>query len=62
MMQKVTWKWLEPRLEALNCRWLERQAGLKDKRLNDAKRGKSTLRDEELGRIDRALDFLKRDG
>tara|TARA_R110002111_G_scaffold24144_2_gene53855 strand:+ start:124 stop:309 length:186 start_codon:yes stop_codon:yes gene_type:complete len=61
-MQKVTWNWLAPRLEALNCRWLEKQSGLRDKRLNDVKRGKSTLSEEELERIGKALDYFKRDG
>jgi len=45
-------------MEALNCRWLEKQSGLKDKRLNDVKRGKSTLSEEELERIGEALDYL----
>ena len=58
-MRKVTWKWLEPRLECLNVRWLERAAGLRDKRLNDVKRGKSTLSPEELERIGKALDYLR---
>ena len=61
-MQKVTWNWLAPRLEALNCRWLEKQAGLRDKRLNDVKRGKSTLSEVELERIGEALDYLNRNG
>jgi hypothetical protein len=50
---------LEPKLSALNCRWLEGASGLKDKRLNDVKRGKSTLTEEELARIAKALDFFK---
>ncbi len=57
-MQKITWNWLAPRLEALNVSWLEKAAGLRDKRLNDVKRGKSTLTEEELARIAKALRFL----
>lgn len=61
-MQKVTWNWLAPRLEALNVRWLEKAAGLRDKRLNDVKRGKSTLSEEELERIRKALKHLNPNG
>jgi hypothetical protein len=61
-MKKVTWQWLSPRLEALNVRWLEKAAGLRDKRLNDVKRGKSTLTEEELERITKALKHLHPDG
>ncbi len=61
-MQKVTWNWLAPRLEALNVRWLEKAAGLRDKRLNDVKRGKSTLTEEELERIGKALKHLNPHG
>ena len=61
-MEKVTWNWLALRLEALNVRWLEKAAGLRDKRLNDVKRGKSTLSEEELDRIGKALEFLNTDG
>jgi len=61
-MQKITWEWLASRLEAINARWLEQAAGLKDKRLNDVKRGKSTLSEEELKRIGKALKHLNPDG
>lgn len=61
-LQKLTWKWLAPRLEALNVHWLEKTAGLRDKRLNDVKRGKSTLSEEELERIRKALLHLNPDG
>ena len=62
MNEKVTWSWLSTRLEALNVRWLEKAAGLKDKRLNDVKRGKSTLTEEELERIGKALKYVNPDG
>lgn len=59
MPRTVTWEWLEPRLEAINANWLERESGLRPKRLNDVKRGKSTLTAEELERISLALQWLK---
>ena len=62
MNEKVTWNWLSTRLEALNVRWLEKAAGLRDKRLNDVKRGKSTLTEEELERIGKALKYVNPDG
>lgn len=59
MPRKITWEWLAPRLEALNANWVEKESGLKPKRLNDVKRGKSTLTPEELERIRLALQWLK---
>ena len=59
MPRKLTWEWLQGRLVAINATWLEQEAGLKNKRLSDVKRGKSTLTSEELKRIRVALDFLR---
>ena len=58
MPSKITWEWLESRLNAVNVTWLERESGLKPKRLNDVKRGKSTLTAAELERIRRALKIF----
>lgn len=58
MPAKITWEWLAPRLHAVNVTWLERESGLKPKRLNDVKRGKSTLTAAELERIRLALKIL----
>jgi hypothetical protein len=51
MKNNITWEWLEPRLAGLNAKWLETEAGLYRGKLNDVKRGKATLSDEELERI-----------
>ena len=59
MPKEIKWEWLEPRLKAINVTWLEQESGLKPKRLNDVKRGKSTLTERELARIRIALNFLR---
>jgi hypothetical protein len=58
MSKKITWEWLEPRLDAVNVTWLEIGSGLRPKRLNDVKRGKSKLSEDELERIRITLTFL----
>lgn len=58
MPRKLTWNWLEPRLVALNAKWLESQAGLYRGKLNDVKRGKTTLTEKELQAVKEALRFL----
>ncbi len=45
-------------LPAVNVTWLESESGLKPKRINDVKRGKSTLTEDELERIRRALKIF----
>lgn len=60
MAKKITWEWLEPRLEAVNVTWLERESGLRPKRINDVRRGKSTLTLEELLRIQKSLGLFRR--
>jgi hypothetical protein len=59
MPAKITWEWLESRLDAVNVTWLERESGLKPKRLNDVKRGKSRLTPDELERVRVALNIFK---
>jgi hypothetical protein len=59
MPSKITWEWLESRLDAVNVTWLERESGLKPKRLNDVKRGKSRLTPDELERVRVALRIFK---
>jgi hypothetical protein len=56
---KITWGWLESRLDAVNVTWLERESGLKPKRLNDVKRGKSRLTPDELERVRVTLRIFK---
>lgn len=58
MPRKITWDWLAARLHAVNVTWLERECGLKPKRINDVKRGKSTLTEEELERVRTALKIF----
>ena len=58
MPKKLTWNWLESRLPALNAKWLEAQCGMYRGKLNDVKRGKTTLTDEELQAVKKALQFL----
>lgn len=59
MPKKITWEWLRDRLGALNVTWLEREAGLKSKRITDVKRGKSTLTEDELERVRNALNLFR---
>ncbi len=59
MPRKITWEWLESRLDAVNVAWLERESGLTPKRLNDVKRGKSTLAPGELARIKKSLSIFQ---
>lgn len=59
MPKKLTWIWLESRLIALNAKWLEAECGMYRGKLNDAKRGKTTLTDKELKAIAEALDWFK---
>jgi len=61
MPEKITWEWLDARLSAINATWLEKESGLKPKRLNDVRRGKSTLTADEFERIRGALDHLRID-
>ena len=61
MAKKITWEWLESRLEAVNVTWLERQSGLRPKRINDVRRGKSTLTKAELFCIQQTLKFFVRE-
>lgn len=58
MPKKLTWNWLEPRLVALNAKWIEAECGMYRGKLNDVKRGKTTLTDEELKAVKEALRFL----
>ena len=58
MPKKLTWNWLESRLPALNAKWLEAKCGMYRGKLNDVKRGKTTLTDEELKAVKEALRFL----
>lgn len=55
----LTWNWLEPRLVALNAKWLETECGMYRGKLNDVKRGKTTLTDKELQAIEKALLLFK---
>ena len=59
MKSKISWEWLEKRLDALNVSWLERESGLRPKRFHDVKRGKSSLTLEELERVRVALKFIQ---
>ena len=58
MPNKLTWDWLESRLDALNAKWLEAQCGMYRGKLNDVKRGKTTLTEKELQAVKKALRFL----
>ncbi len=58
MPKKLTWGWLEPRLDAINAKWLEAQCAMYRGKLNDVKRGKTTLTENELQAIKKALRFL----
>lgn len=58
MPKKITWNWLEARLDALNAKWLETQCGMYRGKLNDVKRGKTKLTEEELQAVGKALRFL----
>lgn len=58
MPKKLTWNWLEPRLVALNAKWLEESAGLYRGKLNDVKRGKTTLTAEEFEAVCLWIDTL----
>lgn len=58
MPKKLTWKWLEPRLVALNAKWLESECGMYRGKLNDVKRGKTTLTETELQAVKDALRLL----
>lgn len=48
MIVSNTWEWLESRLPALNATWLEAECGMYRGKLNDVKRGKTTLTETEL--------------
>ena len=58
MPKKITWNRLESRLPALNAKWLEAQCGMYRGKLNDVKRGKTTLTEEELQAVKKTLRFL----
>ncbi len=58
MPKKITWEWLKSRLPMLNAKWLEEQCGMYRGKLNDVKRGKVTLADDELRAIKDALKFF----
>ena len=58
MPKKITWNWLESRLDSLNAKWLEAQCGMYRGKLNDVKRGKTTLTDKELQSVKKSLRFL----
>jgi len=58
MPKKITWNWLDSRLPALNAKWLEAKCGMYRGKLNDVKRGKTTLTDEELEKIGKAVKYL----
>ena len=58
MPKKLTWNWLEPRLVALNAKWIEAECGMYRGKINDVKRGKTTLTDEELKAVKDALRLL----
>lgn len=62
MPNKITWEWLESRLPALNAKWLEAQCGMYRGKLNDVKRGKVKLADDELRAIKDALKFFSENG
>lgn len=57
--KKITWPWLESRLEAVNARWLEVECGFYRGKLNDVKRGKVSLTDAELALAGKAIASLK---
>jgi hypothetical protein len=59
MPNKLTWEWLEPRLEGLNAKWLESECDMYRGKLNDVKRGKTTLTETELQVVKKALLFFK---
>lgn len=59
MPRKLTQEWLIERLRLLNASELEKDAELARGRLADVRRGKANLREDELERIRKALDFLK---
>lgn len=55
MPKKLTWDWLESRLPALNAKWLEAECGMYRGKLNDVKRGKVKLTDDELQIVKAAI-------
>jgi hypothetical protein len=59
MPKKITWDWLEPRLPALNAKWLESQCGMYRGKINDVKRGKVKLTETELQAVKKALLLFK---
>jgi hypothetical protein len=58
MPKQLKWNWLESRLLALNAQWLEAECGMYRGKLNDVKRGKTKLTDEELQAVKKTLRFL----
>ena len=55
MPKKLTWEALKDMLPLLNARELERQTGLRSRRIADCKDGKSTLSEDELETIRKQL-------
>ena len=56
---KLTWEKLLPILPLINVRELERRVGLRQRRIADVKDKRSTLKPEELEKIQSVLSFFK---
>jgi len=60
MPKQLKWEHLKGMLPLLNAREMERQSGLRSRRIADVKDGKSTLTQEELEKIRQTISqFFK---